>query len=403
MRRFRNSQLRLLPQCGYAYKKSYLEGEPGLPSPDLERGIAIHRGISKMVRQVVEGDGLIDVHEIAYQVARGTLANYAEVLTVLIRFQEALGVEIDIDPDRAFLVEETLEMPVEIERGPVATFFGTPDYVARAPRKTCLIEDWKSHWHPDTEEESLADPQLARYALLIDHHFPGFETFVLRKRFVRYRDNWHEREIAKADLDAVLYDLRTEIRIALEREEADDFEATGGGWCGLCAFHASCPLIAEFRETGEDWLSIASDNHASIMAGTALALHAASARLKDQIKTYLGAEHPVGAVAVPGGEYGYGPVSRREVAVDDLRQAFADAGAQMPDDVLRVDLDALDVLRGRLPGDLVRAIDDAIHTYQSSRCAFRRTPRPALNPQTPENENPVDDTAADAAEEGALL
>lgn len=388
---YRNSQLSQLRLCRFAYKKTYLDGDKGLPSPSLQRGSAVHRAISEVVRSIVNGSGLIDVHEIAYRVTRGGQPEYTDVLDVLTRFQESLGEYIVIDPSAVFLVEERLEMPVELSDGTEVTYFGTPDLVSRQRRKVCIIEDWKTHWHPETESEFLADQQLLRYALLIDHHFGDFESFVVRKHFVRYRGSMHERELSSEDLGAALYDLRTEIEHAREVEAAGEFEPTGGGWCGVCTHHASCPLITEYREKGEDWLSIPGDEHASLLAQTAIALGEASNRIKDQLKTYLGNEHATGAVRVAGGEYGYGPVQKREIAVADLREVLEERGADLPEWVLRVDLKALENLLKSLPRDLSNAVEEAMREYESSRCAFRRTPRPSL--AAPHVENPEEEEA----------
>jgi len=370
--RVRNSQLSTLRLCRYAYKRTYVDGDEGLPSPSLDRGSYTHEAIGEAVHRIVDGDATLDVHEIAFRHARGDRSIYSDVLHALITFQEQLGESIVIEPRRVFLLEERLEMPVELGDGSEAVFHGKPDMVGRLPGKLCEITDWKTNWWPDTEEEFEVYPQLDRYALLVHDHYPGFERFVLRKQFVRYRNASLEREITLSDLEQVRHELVTEIEQAIEVEEGGEYPATGGGWCGVCRHHAECPLILAHRDLDRDWVSVSDDTKASELAQVAIAMDAASRRIKDQVKSYLD-EHPDGHVPVAGGTYGYGPVTHREITVDRLRQVFDAERLEMPDDVLRVDLKVLDRLCDQqLPGDVAERIRASVETRESSRCQFRR-------------------------------
>ena len=210
MRRYRNSALRQRRLCPFSYQRTYLLGDPGLPSPSLEGGRAIHAVAAEVVRAILAG-GPIDVHEIAFRIVRGGDIEYADALGVATRLQESIGVEFDIDPEGVFLLEEELEMPITLPSGDVVTFFGTPDLAERVSRTVCRITDYKTHWHPETKAEFAADPQLDRYALLIHEQYPAFETFELIKRFVRYRGNSLTRTISVDNLVGIRLALESEI------------------------------------------------------------------------------------------------------------------------------------------------------------------------------------------------
>jgi len=377
----RNSQLVQLRTCAWAYRESYVRCEEGGYSPSLHAGSNVHSAIAATVRAILANDPL-DVHGLAYKTVTGGEAEYNDAVEVLTTFVESLGEDFTIDPKAVFLVEERLEMPVRLWDGSVETFFGTVDLAERVSRKRVRITDWKTHWHPETEAEFKADQQIKRYALLVHHHFPGFTEFELVKRFVRYRGNFHVEVLTADDLRQVEQVLASEMTAAKEIEAAGVFTATGGDWCGLCRHQHTCPLIAKWREEGLD-IAIPDDQRASEMAGAVIALSAAADRLKEQLKRYLGTEHQTGRLTVPvgGGEYGYGPSTERQVDLKDLREAFAAAGAELPEDVLRVDLAELDRLKKRIPNSLVAAIDAVTHTKQGAQCRFRKTVRKPLKPR----------------------
>lgn len=378
-RRFRNSQLRMLRSCRWAYAEEYLRGTLGSPSPALQGGANVHHAIQLAVKEVVKGGAFLDVHQLAYLAVQGGNVLYADAVEVLTRFTESL-VEEDVVIDRkgAFIVEEELEMPLQLLSGEEVIFFGTPDLVERTGRKSCRITDWKTHRHPESEEEFRADPQLQRYALLVNHHFPDFETFELTKRFVRFRNNTRTTTISRDDLERIRWELISEIAAAREIEDEGRFDPAGGDWCGLCAFHHTCPLIAKYREAGSDLLSIPNDERASEIAQAAIALDAAASALKSRLKVYLGDQHNTGKVPVSGGEYGYGIMTSRSATVAKLRDAFQAGGVEMPEDVLAVDLDQLDRVMKRLPETTKATISRAIVTTESSQCRFRRgrAPKP---------------------------
>lgn len=372
--RFRNSQLRMLPNCGWAYREEYVAHTPGQPSPSLRAGQNVHDAVHLAVREVVNGGIWLNVHELAYRAVRGGDMEYADALQVLTMITESLVDEggLRIDEKAVFVLEERLEMSIELPDGTVVIFFGTPDLAERLGRRSCRVTDWKTHWWPENQAQFEDDQQLDRYAILINHKYPAFEEFELVKRFVRYDNNVLRKTITKADFPAIMGRLVAEIEVAREREAADDFEATGGAWCGLCAHHHTCPLIAKYREIDADHLSIADDARAAELAGAAIALDAASDRLKSPLKRYLGSQHPTGRVPVAGGgTYGFGPTRKRSIGVEDLQRTFGAHGVEMTPELLKVDLQVLDRLRNRLPGDLVNAIDRITEITEGAQCRYR--------------------------------
>lgn len=372
-RRFRNSQLTQLRLCPFSYAETYVHGREGQPSPSLRAGINVHDAVGLAVKEVVKGGIWLNVHEMAYRAVRGGHIEYKDALQVLTNLTEQLTDEggITVDPKAAFLVEERLEMPIQLSDGTVVIFFGTPDLVERMARRRAKITDWKTHHHPESEEEFKADPQLERYALLVNHNYPAFEEFDLVKHFVRYRGNSRQRVITKDDLRDVGLRLVTEIEVAIERERSGEFPATGGAWCSLCQHHPTCPLIAAYREANADLLSIPSDDRAAELAGAAIALSAAADRLKTPLKRYLGSDHRTGNVPVAGGSYGYGKTLHREAPYEPLKDVFGKYGVAFPDSLIRIDLKALDRLKKRLPEDLVKAIDRVTEVTEETQCRYR--------------------------------
>jgi hypothetical protein len=377
MRAFRNSQLALRRECPHAYRRAYVDGDEGVPSPSLRAGQNVHAAIALAIRSIVT-HGMLDVHRVAHETVRGGDVEYSDALEVLTLFQEQLGVEWDIDPAGTVFVEERLTMPLTLRSGEQVEFRGTPDLVERSGRGRFRITDFKTHWHPETEHAFRAGQQLKRYALLLQHAYPAATEFELVKRFVRYTHSAFRETLLSDQLSWVRERLISEIEETIDFELAGEFQPTPGSWCGLCRAHASCPIILRYRERGlPDDLSIEDDERARQLAGDAHALDSARKALQDSVKRYLGAEHRTGRVPLAGGEYGYGPVNHREVDCAELRRVFLEHGLEPDDRLFRVDLEQLDRAKRRWSEDLVKAIDSITRSWQTSDCRFRKTTMPA--------------------------
>lgn len=372
MRRIRNSQLRLLAECPWAYAEAYVRDTPPLPSPALQRGANVHAAIRAAVHEIVGGAPTLNVHEIAYRVVRGDEATYRDALELLTVFTESLAEDFSIDPKGAFLVEEMLEMVVDVPGVGPCVFYGTPDLAERTSKTRCRITDFKTHFQPESRELFDADVQLPRYALLIHDQFPAFQEFEIVKRFVRYRNNAHTHVLTIDDLAQVRESLVQQIATEEDLRLHADFTPTPGSWCGLCGHHHTCPIIRAYRERGIDDLSIPNDERARELAGDAVALDAFAGELKDRLKVYLGRGHATGYVPLAGGSYGYGPMMERSIAVPELRTALTGAGVEVPDRLLRVDLDELDRFKRKLPESIVAVIDGVTESGTTSRCQFRK-------------------------------
>lgn len=380
---YRNSQLKLRRQCGYAYGQEYIHEAPGAPSPALRGGQNVHEAVAEAVRRVVAGDPFLDIHDVAFRAVRGGDAEYADALRVLTRFQEALGTEFEIDAKAAFLVEEELRMPIQMPDGTEEEYFGTPDLGQRIGKTTALIDDWKTHWSPMTAEQCEADPQLQRYALLVHHHFPAFERFILVRRFIRYENNFHRQEITVDELPRVRDALASEIYATRELDEAEDFQATPGTWCALCGHHATCPRLQQLRDAGVTDVAVPDDEAAERIAADLVVLEAARARLQLPLRRYLGEPHPRGTVPVGAGEYGYHSTTHRAASPADVREILADQGIQMPDELLSFDLQAWDRWTQKLPESAVKAVESrAIRTSEGARFQYRRAPERSTTTET---------------------
>lgn len=378
---YRNSQLARRRTCGFAYQQTYVLGDPGQPNPHLHRGREVHRAILEAAKEVLSGALTLNIHEIAYRTISGGDVEYAEALDVLTTFQEGLGEDYVIDRKRTLFLEEKLETQLALADGTIVTFEGTPDIVSRVNSDTLRIEDWKTAFRPDTEEQFKADPQLKRYALLLADHFPHHTQFELVKHFVRYRGNNRRMVITRAELQQVRIDLVAEIEIERERAAAGDFEAQGGAWCSLCEHTHTCPIIRAYRDHGADDISIDTPDDARRLASDVIALDAWAGATKERLKQYL-SNHPTGRVPVAGGEYGFGTTAERIVPPDELMAVLRDHSLEPPAWIFNTDLKALDRYMKRLPESTVAAIRAITRKRETSRCQFRRTgDEPAAAPE----------------------
>ncbi len=375
------SKLSLLRLCAWAFAEDHVRDVKRPPHPALAGGSSTHKGLDRIVRAVID-DASIDVRAITREVCPGTPAEYADTLGVLTLVQEELAE--DPPPFRGSHVihhEEQLAMSI----GP-HVFEGTPDLV-EAYGKVCVITDWKTHWRPLSQDVFEKDDQLPRYALLVHEQDPDrFDNFELRMRFVRYRGPPRDMELEHFQLARVKWDLAAEIeeaelrianRVALTKygtpymESRTDFLATPGDWCAICSRTDTCPVVQEL-EVGGALMSIEDDAAASKMAGQARAIDAHSAKLKRQIKTYLGGDHPTGRVPLSGGSYGFGPAHHKRADVRDVLEVWKAHEAPLNPHVLRVDVDQLKRSLDRAPGKMRTAMRATIEEYDEADCRYRR-------------------------------
>jgi hypothetical protein len=364
------SKLALLRLCGWAFAEDHIRHVKRPPHPALAGGSAAHGGLKQLVQAVIDDD-LIDVRAITREVCPGTPAEYADTLAVLTLIQEELAEDPPpFEGSKVILLEKRLSIDI----GP-HVFEGTPDLV-QAYRRTCVVDDWKTHWRPLSQAVFEADDQLPRYALLVDAAHPGrFDHFVLRMHFVRYRGAVREMEIGDARLNQVRWDLATEIEEAelrIQWGNENGFRATPGDWCAICSRTDSCPVVHEFLEEGPDPLSMENDVEATKAAETMRAIDAHSAKLKRKLKTYLGADHPTGRVPLAGGSYGFGPAHHKRADVRDVLDVWKAHEAPLNPYVLRVDVDQLKRSLDRAPGDMRTALKATIEEYDQADCRYRR-------------------------------
>ena len=365
------SKLALLRLCGWAFAEDHVRNVKRPPHPALAGGSSAHKGLEQLVQAVID-DAPIDVRAITRAVCAGGPAEYADTLEVLTLIQEELA--DDPPPFRGSKVIH-LEERLSIDIGP-HVYEGTPDLVQAYGRR-CVIDDWKTHWQPLSQDVFEADDQLPRYALLVDAAHPGrFDTFVLRMHFVRYRGAVREMEIEDFQLAQVKWDLATEIEEAELLLEADrvaegGFPATPGDWCAICSRTDTCPVVREI-EMGGAVMTIANDIEATAAAGMARAIDAHSAKLKRQLKTYLGGDHPTGRVALAGGTYGFGPAHHKRADVRDVLDVWKAHEAPLNPYVLRVDVDQLKRSLDRAPGKMRTAMRATIEEFDQADCRYRR-------------------------------
>lgn len=362
-----NSKLRLRDICGWAFQREIILGHEREPNPALVGGSNAHDAIKMFVHEVL-ADGLIDIRSIARRAAGGAPGGMADLLPILEIMQESLVEEpVPIRPKNVILVEERLVMDLNLSDGSHAIFDGMPDLVS-AERKRCTIEDWKTHWRPLTQDDFEADSQLPRYALLVAANHQGFEEFVLRMRFVRYRGAIREVTLTRQDLEIVRWEL---IQAIEDAEVRADFEATPGDWCNLCGHTSNCPVVRRFLAHGVQ-LTVANDEEARRAAEVVRAIDAHSASLKRKLKGFLGADHPTGRVQLSGGTYGFGPQQRRTAHTKDVIEVWEAFDRPQNNHVLRVDVDELKRSLDREPGALRVAMDAVVDEFEIPHCRYRR-------------------------------
>lgn len=372
------SKLSLLRMCGWAFAEDHIRHVRRPPHPALAGGSSTHRGIARLVQNVIDNDP-IDVRAITREVCPGTPVEYADTLGVLTLIQEELAEDPPpFEGSKVILLEERLSIDI----GP-HVFEGTPDLVQDLGRRVCCVDDWKSHWRPMSQDVFEKDDQLPRYALLVDAAHPGhFDTFVLRMHFVRYRGAVREFEIDRNRLAGVKWDLAAEIEEAELKLRAHQvprsdppkfaaFKATPGDWCTICSRTDTCPVVQEL-EVGGAVMAIRDDVHASNVAGCVRVIEAHGAKLKRQLKTYLGGDHPTGRVPLAGGSYGYGPSHHKRSNVRDVLDVWKEFETPVNPFVLRVDVDQLKRSLDRAPGKMRTALKATIEEYDEADCRYRR-------------------------------
>lgn len=370
------SKLGLLDLCPHAYAEDHVRHVPRPPHPALAGGSSAHAGLAMLVRTAIADDP-IDIRAIARHVCAGESIEMADTLQVLTLVHEALADDPPFDPRLVIHIEERLEMPI----GP-HTFDGQADLV-QADGRTCIVDDWKTHWRPEPQEAFEADPQLPRYAMLVRHNHPDrFDRFVLRKRFVRYRGVVRERVLEEHHFPAIQWDLAAEIEEAEARRRAYDtatdprtqalaYPATPGDWCSICSRTDTCPKVTAFLEHGHD-IAIRNDEEATRAAETMRAIDAHSARIKSRLKSYLGHDHPTGRVPLSGGTYGYGPSHHKRAAAADVLDVYSAHVHDPNPHVFRVDVDQLRRSLDRVPGTMRRAMLATIDHFDQADCRYRR-------------------------------
>ncbi|MDK1102517.1 MAG: PD-(D/E)XK nuclease family protein [Actinomycetota bacterium] len=391
------SKLGLLRLCGWAFAADHIRNVKRPPHPALAGGSATHAGLARLVQAVID-DAPIDVRAITRAVCPGGPAEYADTLAVLTLVQEELAEDPPpFEGSKVIHVEERLSVDI----GP-HVFEGTPDLVQAIGQRTCVIDDWKTHWRPLSQDVFEADDQLPRYALLVDAAHPDrFDTFILRMHFVRYRGAVREMTLERTHLAQVKWDLASEIEEAEARivprrtvlligstmptakemalaaasgdftEEPAELIATPGDWCTICSRTDSCPVVQELEANGAA-MSIEDDDEAAHVAGVMRAIDAHSAKLKRQLKTYLGGDHPTGRVKLAGGTYGFGPAHHTRADVRDVLEVWEEYEAPLNPFVLRVDVDQLKRSMDRAPGTMRTALKATIDEYDVADCRYRR-------------------------------
>ncbi len=370
------SKLSLLRMCGWAFAEDHVRKVRRPPHPALAGGSSAHAGLKMLVRAVID-DAPIDVRAIAREVTAGTAIEYYDTLGVLTLVQEELADDPPpFEGSKVILLEERLSIDI----GP-HVFEGTPDLV-QAYGRTCVVDDWKTHWRPLSQEVFEKDDQLPRYALLVDAANPGrFDKFVLRMHFVRYRGAVREMELEDFQLEQVKWDLSTEIEAAELRLSSGlpraSFQATPGDWCAICSRTDTCPVVDVALQSLANGprsfpYAIESDEHAAYEAGVMRAIDAHSAALKRRLKTYLGGDHPTGRVPLAGGSYGFGPTHHKKADVRDVFDVWKAFEAPPNPFVLRVDVDQLNRSLDRLPGKMRTALRATIEEYDQADCRYRR-------------------------------
>lgn len=353
--------------CGWAFAEDHVRHVKRPPHPALAGGSSTHAGLAQLVQAVID-DAPIDVRAITRDVCPGGPVEYADTLAVLTLLQEEL---IDDPPPFEGSKVIHLEERLSIDIGP-HVFEGTPDLVQAIDGRTCVVDDWKTHWRPLSQDVFEKDDQLPRYALLVDAAHPGrFDRFILRMHFVRYRGAVREMELEDFQLAQVKYDLVTEIEEAELRMGRGEFLATPGDWCAMCSRTDTCPVVQGFLEFGLD-LTMDNDTAAGIAAETMRAIDAHSAKLKRQLKAYLGGDHPTGRVLLAGGSYGFGPSHHKKADVRDVLEVWKEFDAPLNPYVLRVDVDQLKRSMDRAPGKMRTALKATIDEYDEADCRYRR-------------------------------
>ena len=334
-----HSKLQIADACLFAFKKRYIDKVSEPQSKPGRVGSAFHR-FAEMYGEYCVRNGLQTdkdlIPELVKKAAyRGDWSGeamgsdiYSEVLDLALRFGETHIFE----PDKIISLEEKLPSgwnPEENEwpdpnLNDRHTFVGIIDRLELAEDpETIIIHDYKTSWSVDSQSDIESNPQLRRYAWLVNQEYPQFNNFKVRLDFIRH-DIIREAEISIEEVK----DAEEEIAAALNQlENIDEYEATPGKYCTFCGYSNMCPAFEDGQK-----IVIHNDKRAKKVAREILLLERRLRDRKDALKKYC----VTGSVEVDGQEFGH--IKSNSVGIKDTKE-FRERLKSLdlnPDDYLRV-------------------------------------------------------------------
>lgn len=304
--------------CPYAFKRRYIDKDPGISRGNASFGKAVHEIIAKVIDAQVKEDPynlalLVNMaisHELLPRI--GEIQEIMEVFRRRFEFRrdyvvgieepiavDELGDTVDWDSDNAY-VRGVLDI-IEIDGD------------------EAKITDHKTQFNILSKEDMKTDQQLTMYCYLAKCMYPQLKTFKVGIFFARYGVyRWASRDLE----DLEKFDQA--LRIQTGRIEAiEEWVPIAGAGCNTCDHIHECPL-AQYDVKGTDMPIITTDAQAVEQGRLIRVREEQLSKAKEQLRGYCSSNGPV--QISDSYAYGYMPSETRDWPINEVKQILEQNG-----------------------------------------------------------------------------
>ncbi len=300
----RRSAIQTATSCLHRYNQIWNQGTPDHSDLSL-KGIAFHACAHRYILRLVEQQIPADEEEAKAAFTEGI----ASVLTPQrlvaevhqIFFGWAVHFALDLE---SFVAAE--EHQVGKSQTHEQTF--TPDLVYARPMGVEVV-DFKTYWHPLTEEQVRRDFQARWYVFNSMRIWPNFPAYTFTQSYVRFGSSVSVT-FTPADFSTFADEVEAIAETITEATTRNEWPATAGPECAYCELRcplADHPAIVPKRFTGLD--------QATQVAAWILAGETQLKAARKALKAYCAAN---GAIDVNGVEFDHRPVLQRTYPLEDV-------------------------------------------------------------------------------------
>jgi len=341
-----HTRLSLWHQCPFAWRCRYLDHAAEAPSEVFYNGRRFHQAVSEYATHCLQIGRSTD-----YEVGRAVAARYTDIPDVR-ELVEAFVESYAFDVEHMVGLEQNLV--ADLPNGD--RFQGVPDYLAIDGERARIV-DWKTWRTWPVYNEDKPDPQLVRYAWLVQAMYPQVQSLTVALHFPRHgvTQEWQVWDPGCEEIVEAAEWIKREIRT----RKKNRFEATPGGWCGLCGFTSICPKAAAILREGD-------------ARGAAEKLTVLDGERKRLLKLVGTWAKEVGPIELVEGAWEYAPAEKPSPAITDMEGLLAFLAAEGEDWLQQMTFSAT------LLKAWSRKYEDRIAPYLGEKAAkptlkFRRT------------------------------